>query len=131
MAILLHSSIHKIEEGHLAVYYRGGALLTSPNGPGYHIMLPFITTYRSVQLLLRGGPKMFPGQPRDIVPPAGPGPSPWASFQWGVLGTPLEGGAQKASGIDARATSTGYCRCGGAAALLRAPPGWPSSSPYL
>uniref|UniRef100_A0A672FCY0 Erlin-1 n=1 Tax=Salarias fasciatus TaxID=181472 RepID=A0A672FCY0_SALFA len=50
MAIMLHSSIHKIEEGHLAVYYRGGALLTSPNGPGYHIMLPFITTYRSVQV---------------------------------------------------------------------------------
>uniref|UniRef100_A0A8C4DDR0 Erlin-1 n=1 Tax=Dicentrarchus labrax TaxID=13489 RepID=A0A8C4DDR0_DICLA len=52
MAILLHSSIHKIEEGHLAVYYRGGALLTTPNGPGYHIMLPFITTYRSVQVKL-------------------------------------------------------------------------------
>lgn len=53
MAILLHSSIHKIEEGHLAVYYRGGALLTSPNGPGYHIMMPFITTYRSVQTTLQ------------------------------------------------------------------------------
>ncbi|XP_076829899.1 erlin-1 isoform X2 [Brachyhypopomus gauderio] len=53
MAIMLHSSIHKIEEGHLAVYYRGGALLTSPNGPGYHIMLPFITTYRSVQTTLQ------------------------------------------------------------------------------
>uniref|UniRef100_A0A8C9S6G0 Erlin-1 n=2 Tax=Scleropages formosus TaxID=113540 RepID=A0A8C9S6G0_SCLFO len=53
MAILLHSSIHKIEEGHLAVYYRGGALLTTPNGPGYHIMLPFITTYRSVQTTLQ------------------------------------------------------------------------------
>ncbi|XP_044228452.1 erlin-1 [Thunnus albacares] len=53
MAILLHSSIHKIEEGHLAVYYRGGALLTIPNGPGYHIMLPFITTYRSVQTTLQ------------------------------------------------------------------------------
>uniref|UniRef100_A0A674PRG6 Erlin-1 n=1 Tax=Takifugu rubripes TaxID=31033 RepID=A0A674PRG6_TAKRU len=52
IAIMLHSSIHKIEEGHLAVYYRGGALLTSPNGPGYHIMLPFITTYRSVQVNL-------------------------------------------------------------------------------
>uniref|UniRef100_A0A8D3CI43 Erlin-1 n=1 Tax=Scophthalmus maximus TaxID=52904 RepID=A0A8D3CI43_SCOMX len=52
-AILLHSSIHKIEEGHLAVYYRGGALLTSPNGPGYHIMLPFITTFRSVQTTLQ------------------------------------------------------------------------------
>lgn len=50
---MLHSSIHKIEEGHLAVYYRGGALLTSPNGPGYHIMLPFITTYRSVQTTLQ------------------------------------------------------------------------------
>jgi len=24
--------------------------LTSPNGPGYHIMLPFITSYRSVQV---------------------------------------------------------------------------------
>lgn len=53
MAIMLHSSIHKIEEGHLAVYYRGGALLTSPNSPGYHIMLPFITTYRSVQTTLQ------------------------------------------------------------------------------
>uniref|UniRef100_A0A8C3G9P0 Erlin-1 n=1 Tax=Cyclopterus lumpus TaxID=8103 RepID=A0A8C3G9P0_CYCLU len=53
MAIMLHSSIHKIEEGHLAVYYRGGALLTSPNGPGYHIMMPFITTFRSVQTTLQ------------------------------------------------------------------------------
>ncbi|KAK0149915.1 Erlin-1 [Merluccius polli] len=53
IAILLHSSIHKIEEGHLAVYYRGGALLTAPNGPGYHIMLPFITTFRSVQTTLQ------------------------------------------------------------------------------
>ncbi|KAK1164519.1 erlin-1 [Acipenser oxyrinchus oxyrinchus] len=53
IALLLHSSIHKIEEGHLAVYYRGGALLTTPNGPGFHIMLPFITTYRSVQTTLQ------------------------------------------------------------------------------
>lgn len=53
MAIMLHSSVHKIEEGHLAVYYRGGALLTTPNSPGYHTMLPFITTYRSVQTTLQ------------------------------------------------------------------------------
>uniref|UniRef100_A0A8C9UZR7 Erlin-1 n=1 Tax=Scleropages formosus TaxID=113540 RepID=A0A8C9UZR7_SCLFO len=53
VGFLLYFSIHKIEEGHLAVYYRGGALLTSPNGPGYHIMLPFITTYRSVQTTLQ------------------------------------------------------------------------------
>uniref|UniRef100_A0A8C7YH27 Erlin-1 n=1 Tax=Oryzias sinensis TaxID=183150 RepID=A0A8C7YH27_9TELE len=53
VALMLHSSIHKIEEGHLAVYYRGGALLTTPNGPGYHIMLPFITTFRAVQTTLQ------------------------------------------------------------------------------
>lgn len=53
LAIMLHSSVHKIEEGHLAVYYRGGALLTYPNHPGYHIMMPFITTFRSVQTTLQ------------------------------------------------------------------------------
>ncbi|XP_069467151.1 erlin-1-like isoform X1 [Ambystoma mexicanum] len=53
MALFLHSAIHKIEEGHLGVYYRGGALLTSPSGPGYHIMTPFITSFRSVQTTLQ------------------------------------------------------------------------------
>ncbi|XP_057268328.1 LOW QUALITY PROTEIN: erlin-1 [Pezoporus wallicus] len=53
LVFFLYSSIHKVEEGHLAVYYRGGALLTSPSGPGYHIMLPFITTFKSVQTTLQ------------------------------------------------------------------------------
>ncbi|XP_040293703.1 erlin-1-like isoform X2 [Bufo bufo] len=53
VALILHSSIHKVEEGHLAVYYRGGALLSNPSGPGYHIMLPFITSFRSVQTTLQ------------------------------------------------------------------------------
>ncbi|XP_073542192.1 erlin-1 isoform X3 [Phyllobates terribilis] len=53
VALILHSSIHKVEEGHLAVYYRGGALLSSPSGPGYHIMLPFLTSFRSVQTTLQ------------------------------------------------------------------------------
>ncbi|MEQ2317048.1 hypothetical protein AMECASPLE_038803 [Ameca splendens] len=52
---------------------------------------------------------------------------PWASYQWDVPGTPPEEGVQEASSIDAQATSTGSSRCGGAAALLRAPPGWPES----
>ncbi|MED6244702.1 hypothetical protein ATANTOWER_021568 [Ataeniobius toweri] len=43
---------------------------------------------------------------------------PWASSHWDVPGTPPEEGVQEASGIDARATSTGSSRCGGAAALL-------------
>ncbi|XP_054254704.1 erlin-1-like, partial [Indicator indicator] len=53
LIFFLYASIHKVEEGHLAVYYRGGALLTSPSGPGYHIMLPFITTFKSVQTTLQ------------------------------------------------------------------------------
>lgn len=41
----------------VCICFRGGALLTSPNGPGYHIMLPFITTYRSVQVNLPFSPE--------------------------------------------------------------------------
>ncbi|MEQ2211647.1 hypothetical protein XENOCAPTIV_010545 [Xenoophorus captivus] len=33
---------------------------------------------------------------------------PWASSQWDVPGTPPKEGVQEASGIDARATSTGF-----------------------
>jgi regulator of protease activity HflC (stomatin/prohibitin superfamily) len=50
---LINFSLHKIEEGHVGVYYRGGALLSSTNGPGYHMMIPFITTFRSVQTTLQ------------------------------------------------------------------------------
>uniref|UniRef100_A0A8C5HLC8 Cholesterol 25-hydroxylase-like protein n=1 Tax=Gouania willdenowi TaxID=441366 RepID=A0A8C5HLC8_GOUWI len=49
----LLASVHKIDEGHTGVYYRGGALLTSTSGPGFHLMLPFITTYKSVQTTLQ------------------------------------------------------------------------------
>ncbi|MED6256219.1 hypothetical protein ATANTOWER_022047 [Ataeniobius toweri] len=43
---------------------------------------------------------------------------PWASSRWDVSGTPPKEGVQEASGIDARATSTGSSRCGGTVALL-------------
>uniref|UniRef100_A0A096MD40 ER lipid raft associated 2 n=1 Tax=Poecilia formosa TaxID=48698 RepID=A0A096MD40_POEFO len=49
----LLASVHKIDEGHTGVYYRGGALLTATSGPGFHLMLPFITTYKSVQTTLQ------------------------------------------------------------------------------
>ncbi|MED6243845.1 hypothetical protein ATANTOWER_028273 [Ataeniobius toweri] len=88
---------------------------------------PDVPLPRHLLQLLRVEPKALPGQPRDIVPPACPGPSPRPP----PGGTPPEEGVQVASDIDPRATSTGSPRCGGAAALLRAPPGWPSSSPYL
>ncbi|MEQ2198914.1 hypothetical protein XENOCAPTIV_020799, partial [Xenoophorus captivus] len=37
---------------------------------------PDIPLPRHLLQLLRGEPKAFPGQPRDIVPPVCPGPSP-------------------------------------------------------
>jgi len=53
LGISLHFSLHKLEEGHVGVYYRGGALLNNTSQPGYHMMIPFITTYRSVQVTLQ------------------------------------------------------------------------------
>ncbi|RMX59899.1 hypothetical protein pdam_00001060 [Pocillopora damicornis] len=52
-AMLFNFSVHKIDEGHVGVYYRGGALLSSTSGPGYHIMIPFLTMFRSVQTTLQ------------------------------------------------------------------------------
>uniref|UniRef100_A0A8C7NJE1 Band 7 domain-containing protein n=1 Tax=Oncorhynchus mykiss TaxID=8022 RepID=A0A8C7NJE1_ONCMY len=46
----LFASVHKIEEGHTGVYYRGGALLTTTSNPGFHLMMPFITNFKSVQV---------------------------------------------------------------------------------
>lgn len=46
-------SIHKIEEGHVGVYYRGGALLTSTSHAGFHLMIPFLTSVKSVQTTMQ------------------------------------------------------------------------------
>lgn len=53
MFVLMNFSVHKLEEGHVGVYYRGGALLSAVSLPGFHMMVPFITTYRSVQVTLQ------------------------------------------------------------------------------
>jgi regulator of protease activity HflC (stomatin/prohibitin superfamily) len=53
MGLLTSLSIHKVEEGHVAVYYRGGALLQTTVGPGFHLMLPFLTTYKTVQTTMQ------------------------------------------------------------------------------
>ncbi|XP_042317518.1 erlin-1-like [Sceloporus undulatus] len=50
---LLWASVHQVGEGHLALYYRGGALLPSLGGPGFHVMLPFVTSFRAVQTTLQ------------------------------------------------------------------------------
>ncbi|KAL5488739.1 hypothetical protein EMCRGX_G017725 [Ephydatia muelleri] len=52
-SVMVAISLHKIDEGHAGVYYRGGALLDSTSGPGFHLMIPFITTVYSVQTTLQ------------------------------------------------------------------------------
>ncbi|CAG5117784.1 unnamed protein product [Candidula unifasciata] len=53
LGVFINFSIHKIEEGHVGVYYRGGALLSTTSEPGYHFMIPVITSFRSVQTTLQ------------------------------------------------------------------------------
>lgn len=53
VALLLNTALHKVDEGHVAVYYRGGALLSSISQPGFHMMLPIITNYKTVQTTLQ------------------------------------------------------------------------------
>jgi len=49
-ALLLPAgSIHRVPEGHVAVYYRGGALLNRMKGPGFHALVPGIEQVYYVQ----------------------------------------------------------------------------------
>jgi len=49
-ALLLPAgSIHRVPEGHVAVYYRGGALLNRMKGPGFHALVPGIEKVYYVQ----------------------------------------------------------------------------------
>ncbi|GLV35040.1 hypothetical protein CBL_09521 [Carabus blaptoides fortunei] len=50
---IFNYSLHRIDEGHVGVYYRGGALLPVTSQPGFHMMVPFLTTYRTVQVTLQ------------------------------------------------------------------------------
>lgn len=53
LAIVFNFSLHRIEEGHVGVYFRGGALLPQVSNPGFHMMIPLLTTYRAVQVTLQ------------------------------------------------------------------------------
>ncbi|CAI8018551.1 Erlin-2-B [Geodia barretti] len=53
MGGLISLALHRIEEGHVGVYYRGGALLEGTTGPGFHLMLPLLTTFKQVQVTLQ------------------------------------------------------------------------------
>ncbi|KAG7208617.1 hypothetical protein KM043_014824 [Ampulex compressa] len=52
-SLLLYYSLHHVEEGHVGVYFMGGALLPDISNPGFHLMIPVLTTYRSIQVTLQ------------------------------------------------------------------------------
>ena len=51
--ILIYFSIVKVEEGHVGIYFRGGALLDTISEPGYHLKIPFLTQSENVQITVQ------------------------------------------------------------------------------
>lgn len=52
-ALTISMTIHQINQGYVGIYYRGGALLKETTGPGFHIMMPFLTSVKMVQVTLQ------------------------------------------------------------------------------
>ena len=50
---LISGGLHKIEEGHIGLYWRGGALIDGYTEPGYHTMLPILTSYANIQVSIQ------------------------------------------------------------------------------
>lgn len=53
LGVAVQYSLHRVEEGHVGVYFRGGAMLEKMAGPGFHMMLPFLTSVRNIQTTLQ------------------------------------------------------------------------------
>lgn len=47
------SIIHQVPEGHVGVYWRGGALLKTITDPGFHLKMPLITHFEPIQVTLQ------------------------------------------------------------------------------
>ena len=44
--------VHKVEEGHVGIYFSGGAIVEGFTEPGYHVMIPFLTEFHNIQVNL-------------------------------------------------------------------------------
>lgn len=51
--ILSGAGFHTISEGHVGIYFRGGALLNEISEPGFHLKLPIITSVEEVQVTVQ------------------------------------------------------------------------------
>eukprot|EP00850_Spirogloea_muscicola_P001354 SM000005S17151 [mRNA] locus=s5:465469:468804:- [translate_table: standard] len=45
--------LHQVPEGHVGVYWRGGALLSTVTEPGFHTMVPFVTRFEAIQVTMQ------------------------------------------------------------------------------
>ncbi|GMP93816.1 hypothetical protein CsSME_00043502 [Camellia sinensis var. sinensis] len=45
--------IHQVPEGHVGVYWRGGALLNIITDPGFHLKMPLLTHFEPIQVTLQ------------------------------------------------------------------------------
>jgi len=52
-SLLIAVGLHRVEEGHVGMYWFGGALLDSISDPGYHFMIPGLTIFANVQITLQ------------------------------------------------------------------------------
>ena len=51
--LIVFSGVHTVQEGHIGVYFRGGAILDGYQEPGWNFMFPFITTVENVQVTVQ------------------------------------------------------------------------------
>ncbi|PRP82998.1 putative SPFH domain-containing protein 2 precursor [Planoprotostelium fungivorum] len=51
--LLSFDAIHSVQEGHVGVYFRGGALITKINKPGWHLKIPLLDRVENVQTTLQ------------------------------------------------------------------------------
>mmetsp|Transcript_4388 Transcript_4388/g.10507 ORF Transcript_4388/g.10507 Transcript_4388/m.10507 type:complete len:315 (+) Transcript_4388:187-1131(+) len=52
-SLMVPLSLHKIQEGHVGVYYRGGALVSGFTEAGYNAMVPLITSVYQMQITIQ------------------------------------------------------------------------------
>ena len=51
--LIMFKGIHQVEEGHVGIYFRGGAILPGFEEPGWHTMIPFLTSVENVQVTVQ------------------------------------------------------------------------------
>jgi erlin len=51
--IITSQGLHQVHEGHVGVYYRGGAIIPGITEPGWHTKMPMVTSYSEVQVTVQ------------------------------------------------------------------------------